>query len=284
MTGPTAKPHDPVPEAVTLALAGLGEDHFPVRVGVPQPGPDESWHRFDELTAHAVLCDRLPELAEERYGGDRQIATVVLAARLLSPLARLAARPVLEQGRAVEVDADELWLRRHPRGWHNAMSLVAPRLAVTAGDPLADVHDVEVVDHLDIVRDRAMTQTLALASPVVARLREVGSVGERALWGQFADALIGAVARRHDGRGDAEAARAEAAPLLDADDRLWVDPEIARVDVDGRVGLAWRRGSCCLVYRMDGSGYCTGCPLISRDEWWERSVASVRERATEASA
>ncbi len=278
-TPDTTAPHD-----VAASLQALGEEHFPFRLGVPPRSEGEDWHRFDRLTTVEALRERIPQLAAERYGDDRQVATAFLAARLLSPLARLATRPVLEQGRAIGVDPGHLWLRRHPRGWHNAMSLAAPRFVVTSADEWAGLGDVEVVDDLDAVRDEAVAAALALAVPLVGRLRRVGSVGERALWGQFTDALVGAVARRHDGHGDAEAARAEVDPLLATDDRLWVDPEIARVEVDAHVGLAWRRGSCCLAYRLDEYGYCTGCPLISREEWWERSVASVRERALEASS
>lgn len=285
--GPQSHPAEPDRPAVSSAVAGavadLGEDHFPFRAGVPQPGPDETWYRFDELTTTDTLRDRVAELAVG-YDDDRQVATAFLAARLLSPLARLAVRPVLAQRRAVIAGTGGLWLRRHPRGWHNGLSLTAPRLLVTGDDPL--VHDLgtEVVEDLATIRHQAIAYAVDLAAPVVARLHKVGALGTRALWGQFGDAVIGAVARHHDGSGDADAVRAEAGPLLAVDERLWVDPEIARVEIDGHTGLAWRRDSCCLAYRLEGYGYCTGCPLLSRDEWWERSVASVRERAEETTA
>lgn len=271
------------PSGVAAALADAGEGHFPVRTGTPAPCDDEAWFRFDQLTTTDALRERLAEMAAG-YEDDRHVASAFLAARLLSPLARLIVKPVLAQGRGVVTTPERLWLRRHPRGWHNGMSLQAPRLLVTADDPLADEPDTEVVADPDTLRRRAVASALDLAAPVVARLDDVGDLGPRALWGQLGDALVGAVARRHDADGDDAAVRAEARALLDLDDRLWVDPEITRVVVDEGAGLAWRRGSCCLAYRLERYGYCTGCPLLSRDEWWQRSVDSVRERAGDGAA
>ena len=264
--------------AVAAAIADIGEGYMPVLVGAPPTDVvDEHWTRFDRATTVEALADRLATMLPQ-YDHDAMVATAFLCSRFMSPLALLAGRPVVTQRRGLLLDPSTLWLRRHPRGWHNGITLASTRLLVTGDDPLAGRPGTEVADDLADLRSTAVASALALATPVLDRLRELGQLGERALWGQLADMLVTAAARPHDGTGEADRARAEADALLACDPRLWVDPTIARVEVDGGCGLAWRRGSCCLAYRLDRFGYCTGCPLVDEGEWWERSLASVRER------
>lgn len=264
--------------AVAAAITAIGEGYMPVLVGTPPTDVvDEHWTRFDRATTAEALADRLAAMLPQ-YEHDGTVATAFLCSRFMSPLALLAGRPVVTQRRGLVLDPSALWLRRHPRGWHNGIALAAPRLLVTDDDPLAGRPGTQVVGDLAALRSAAVAAVLSLATPVLDRLLRVGQLGERALWGQLADMLVTAAARPHDGTGDADRARAEADALLACDPRLWVEPTIARVEVDGGCGLAWRRGSCCLAYRLDRFAYCTGCPLVDEDEWWERSVASVRER------
>lgn len=265
-------------DTVAAAVAALSEPHRPVHVPGPDGPGEGTWLRYDHATTAAALAERRAGMLE-RYDHDEQVTTAFLAARLLSPLALLGARPVITQGRGLQLDPARLWLRQHPRGWFNAIALEPAATLVTADDPLAGQDGVEVVDGLDEIRHAAVASAVAVAAPVVGRLRDDGRLGERALWGQLADPVVTAAAAPHDATGDAASARDHAHALLACDDRLWVTPDIVRVEVDGAVGLAWRRGSCCLAYRLDRFGYCTGCPLLDRDDWWARSVASVAERA-----
>lgn len=269
--------------SVAEAVAALGESYMPVGVGRPPVDvTGEIWDRFTDAAAPATLAHRLDVMTPD-YEDDAGVATAFLCSRLASPLALLAGRPVVSQRRGLVVDPERLWLRRHVRGWFNGIVMEHVRVLVLPGDPLAgergSEQEIEVVDDLATLREwsvRGLADTMAI---VLDRLATIGHLGRRALWGQFADALVTHAARPHDATGDADTARAEAAALLATDDRLWVEPTIARVEVDGAVGLAWRRGSCCLAYRCERYDLCTGCPLTPTDEWWQRSVDSVRQRA-----
>lgn len=271
-TSPTVAPE------VADAITAVGEGYMPVRVGTPDTDTtDELWGRFADATTAPALAERLATMLDH-YDGEATVATAFLCSRYMSPLALLAGRPVVAHGRGLQLDPSTLWLRRHPRGWHNGVALANPRLVVTADDALATHDEVTVVADVDAVRTTAMSSVLALAEVVVDHLHQVGHLGRRALWGQLADMLVTAAARVFDADGDAARARAEAEALLACDDRLWVTPHVARVEVDDGAGLAWRRGSCCLAYRVERFGLCTGCPLNDEAHWWDASVASVRER------
>lgn len=221
-----------------------------------------AWHRFTDLTAEPVLADRLREMTPA-HDGLADVATAFLASRFASPIALLAGAPAIGHGVSIVYAPEQLWLRQSPHGWFNGVAVTAPALGDVAG---------------------AAPRAVATFAPVVERLRRVGKLGERALWGQLADALATTAGHAHDATGDAERAAVDAAALLRAaDPPLWVEPTFARVavEVEGQevVGLAWRRGSCCLAYRCERYELCTGCPLTPTEEWWEQSVASVRDRA-----
>ncbi len=252
----------PPPAAV---VTGCSRPWLPVLAHVPTADDDVrfaregTWHRFTDLVDEPALAARLAEMTPT-HEGRSTVATAFLGSRFASPLARLAGAPVIAHDVAVAYEPDQLWLRQSPQGWFNGIAVADPAL-----------------DDASTAAPRAV----AHFRPIVDRLRRVGTLGERALWGQLADALATTAGHAHDDAGDAEAAdRAARSLLRAADPPLWVEPEFARVEVDGAVGLAWRRGSCCLAYQCERYDLCTGCPLTPREEWWEKSVASVRERAS----
>ena len=95
--------------------------------------------------------------------------------------------------------------------------------------------------------------------PLMANLRAVVRVGERALWGNVA-ASVAAVVRSVDrpGPGGDEAVRRRGVELLAAHHRLagcgtWVGPP----------GWRWDRRSCCLWFRTAeaAGGRCADCTL-----------------------
>lgn len=241
---------------------------LPIDVGAPQrdTGGGSAWQRVRELTGSAALA-RWFEAVLTGCDGHRDVATAFLAARCAWPLARLTVVPALTRQRALVFVPQDLWFRVDRRGLVTSVRVEDPAVEdpVLAG-PRSDVSGAPAVD--------AHAARLAVEGyrPVVDGLRAIGALGERALWGQLADTLVAAVG---DVVGDstAPASAAERADLLlrAADPPLWVRAEFARVVRRGGAGLAWRRGSCCLAYRLPGYGVCNGCPLQSRAEWLARS-------------
>jgi ferric iron reductase protein FhuF len=100
-------------------------------------------------------------------------------------------------------------------------------------------------------------------------------LGDRALWGQLADALIATVGTVLGAGGDPASATRHADLLLRAaDPPLWARPEFARAESPGAGRLVWRRGSCCLAYRLEDFTLCPTCPLRSRTSWLEASAVA----------
>ncbi|AXV09161.1 putative iron-sulfur protein [Euzebya pacifica] len=252
--------HTPAHPAVATVLADCATTWMPVLLGHPPTDPDANgtWFPFTTLVEEQRLARRVQEMTPD-YDGLADVATAFLASRFASPLALLAGAPVHQHGVAVAYDIDDLWLRRSPRGWFNGIALTDA-----------------VLDSTDTAAPRAV----AHYRPVVERLRRVGKLGNRAMWGQLADALATTAGHAHDASGDAEAAIEGSARLLQsAEPPLWGNPVFERIEAGGAVGLAWRRSSCCLAYRCERYELCTGCPLTPTEEWRAKSIASVTQRA-----
>jgi ferric iron reductase protein FhuF len=219
-----------------------------VDVGAPSALDDVqgTWRRLDDLTDTAALKSQLDVVLAE-CDGYRDVALAFLAARFAWPLARLAAVPVVIWDRSLLFTPANLWIRRDRRGLFNALRFDAVSLAAPGS-----------------AHARAAGQAVKAYRPVVDGLGRLGGLGERALWGQLADAIVATVGAVLGPDGDPVAASEHAGRLLRAaDPPLWVLPEFARSE--GK--LVWRRGSCCLAYRLPRFAMCAGCPLQSRSAW-----------------
>lgn len=178
----------------------------------------------------------------------RDVATAFVAARFASPLARLAVVPVLLAGRALDFSSDQMLLRIDPRGLVIGVHLTSATLGDSGGPTPAHV--------------AAARRAVDAYRPVVDGLREVGALGTRALWGQLADALVSVLGQQFGAALDPQTASVVADRWLRAGHPpLWVETAFSRSD-GGR--LAWRRGSCCLAYRLEHFDLCDGCPLQAR--------------------
>lgn len=254
--------------AVTEVVRGCGLPWMPVDGGAPPAGDAAGgWRRLGELWDPAVLAG-LHRTVLAECDGRRDVATAFLAARFALLLARLAVIPVVRRQRALLFAPGQLWVRHDARGLFTAARVPDAALASEPCEPVPPGQAGAVVMSV-----HATASGLAVDGyrPVVSGLREVAALGERALWGQLADAVVAAVGHGVEG-DDAERAGDHARRFLRAaDPPLWVRPEFATVGRDpaggGPAVLTWRRGSCCLAYRLAWSDLCTGCPLQSRSAW-----------------
>jgi hypothetical protein len=242
-------------------LASLAADPVELRVGTPT---DAAWYALPEAVAgveawHLELAGRV---------GDRLAAASYLAAWLAEVPAVLIAVPVLLGAPLVEVELDDLHVRRHPEGWLDGLA-VDPW---SYRDPSAPF-------------DAAAGLLHRVTAPVVAELARL-PVGRAAVWGAVADAVAGRALHgaRASGR-DVEVTWGAVERLLDAlqlqlGGRL-VRPEPLLVPWAGGTVRDVTRGTCCRYHRTcaapdpRGEGYCATCPLRAEDSRRERVAAHL---------
>lgn len=265
-----------MPSAVDVARA-CGLPWLPVDVGTPPALTDDAgvWRRLEALTDPPALAAQL-EVIRRECEGRRDVATAFLAARFAWPLARLAVVPVVTARRALRFRPPDLWVRSDARGLFTAVRLTAVSVDTDPGDAVAGTPPYEPGDAVaGTPHARAAALAVEGYRPVVDGLRRVGRLGDRALWGQLADALIATVGTVLGAGGDPAGAARHADLLLRAADPLaWVRPEFARTERPGAGRLVWRRGSCCLAYLLADFALCTSCPLRSRTSWLEASAVA----------
>ncbi|MGW1625388.1 (2Fe-2S)-binding protein [Streptomyces sp. NPDC002172] len=248
------------------ALRPLG-GFFVLRTVRPAVGePDPAWigqsttlaKAYEKLTSDVyrnALTFRVDAVSRRLRTGEPRVAASIahqgLAARLWSVALGCAVRygrlpdlgPGLLHWDPGATAPDDLWLaevRALPAGTGPA----APGDPVVPADPavLADaVVRVVVHGHLE---------------PLGAALRDRYGLAAGLLWGNAGSALAGA-ARELDRWARANRCADVAARTRALADALFAHPLLSATGT--RTGLAFRRRSCCLYYRVPGGGVCGDC-------------------------
>ncbi|MER7722721.1 ferric iron reductase [Streptomyces sp. NPDC096323] len=203
------------------------------------PVPDGGHFALARLYAGegAPLTARIDTVAERLGTSERRVAASVAHLGLAARLWSIALGPAALTGGVPGLRAEDLhWDPRLPAP-HDLWSGDEATLAGSA----ALIRDVVQYGHL---------------APLAEAIRRDTPVPARLLWGNAGSALAGAVrqliawARIH-GRPDVAArARALAAELFD-------HPDLR--DTGAPHGPGYRRGTCCLYYRVPGGGLCGDC-------------------------
>jgi hypothetical protein len=274
-------------------------------VGAAGPG----WSRLADRLADPDTLDRwyAAELAG-MAGGHRDLAGALITYRFAGSLAELVVGPLFDQRRALVLDPASLSILLAPDGARlDGVSLDRPAVAVLPDDPAAagvpassggpapvptptGSPSVTVVPDESGLRAVAVDGMLATFAPLAEAVRARAPFGLRGMWGTLADHLVEVALRRAREQGrPAEAAWAAADGLLDdlADRQalLRVRPRRQEVAAPGGTELFAAKGTCCLVYKPEGSvarGACTSCPLrpaADREAGFLRYLASLRGRA-----
>jgi hypothetical protein len=247
-------------------VASLAAAPVELRVGVPT---DAAWYALPEAVAaaeawHVELAARV---------GDHLAAASYLAAWLAEVPTVLVAIPVLFGAPLVEVQLDDLHVRRHPDGWLDGLA-VDPW---SYRDPAAPLEAAAELLH-------------DLTAPVVDGLVDRLPIGATAAWGAVADAVAGRALHlaRASGR-DTDVTWRASERLLDGlqlrlGGRL-VRPEPLLVPWAGGTIRDVTRGTCCRYHRTcvapdpRGDGYCATCPLRAEDSRRERVAAHLEVTA-----
>jgi hypothetical protein len=231
-------------------------------VGLPT---DPTWMALPELLAevpawHGDLTARV---------GDRRTAAAYLAVWIAEVPALLLGLPVVFGGPSIDLEAEDLHVRRHADGWFDGLAL-DPWSVAGAGD-----------------RVGATGVTIRrLTTPLVDALADALPVGRAAIWGGVADGLCGrALHVARELRVDAEQVWAASSGILDVLGERLVPPLVRPqpLDVPWSGGLAryLTRGTCCLHHRTcddpdpRGEGYCATCPLRPAESRVERLAAHL---------
>jgi hypothetical protein len=247
-------------------VADLGVAPVELQVGAPT---DAAWYALPEAVAaadawHVDLAARV---------GDHLAAASYLAAWLAEVPTVLVAIPALFGAPLVEVELDDLHVRRHPDGWFDGLA-VDPW---SYRDPAAP---------LDAAAELLQRLTAPVVDGLVARL----PIGRAAVWGAVADAVAGRALRlAHASGRDPEVTWRAAERLLDGlqlrlGGRL-VRPEPLLVPWAGGTIRDVTRGTCCRYHRTclapdpRGEGFCATCPLRAEDSRRERVAAHLEVTA-----
>lgn len=277
-----ALPERPLPPrsfAETLAAAAAIGDRF---------GLASSWTGSldDRIHATAITDDQIEHGVALRGAGlgtsDRKIAAVMwlqwYCYRMAAPL--LAAW-VLHR-RIPDVAAANIAFRFDAEGRPAFVALIEPRAFAAPGDRVDDLALTHVVDLLpEIVRVLLEDHLVPLAARVRARYRLGGPIIRGTVASQIGMALtfIDAHSRVpwEQVATDALHLLECTAPLIDGQGR---SGDVICTESGGRVGMTFRRGTCCTVYRAPSGQMCGGCPLRSDEEragvWADRLAARPR--------
>lgn len=185
----------------------------------------------------ALLADRIDTVAARLGTSERRVAASVAHLGLAARLWSTALGPAVLSGRFPALRAEGLhWDPRLPA----PDDLWLDRRTVLVGSA-GRIRDVVQYGHL---------------APLGEAIRRDTPVATRLLWGNAGSALAGAVhqlitwARAHERPDVAARTRALAAELFD-------HPDLRGTGTPH--GPAFRRGTCCLYYRVPAGGLCGDC-------------------------
>ncbi len=232
----------PDPIALLREVTAIGP-YFAVTVGEPGARPPAGFRPLREFYAPGPggpLAQRIALAAGSLGGGEPRVTGSIvqlgLAARFWSiGLGTAALGSVLP-----ELHPDRAHWRQPPEGLIEFW-LPGPGTTRATPDLAGALHRAVLVDHL---------------TPLSQAVRAVAPVAERLLWGNAASALAGAVRVLQVQRPDAAPRAAWLARELLARAPL---AGTATVAPAGAAGLAFRRTTCCLYYRLPRAGLCGDC-------------------------
>lgn len=228
--------------AVLAGVAALGP-FFALATG---PSSEPGWRPLADLHADPeVLRSRIAHVRRALGSDDRVAASITfqgLAARVLSPpLAAAIVHAVLP-------------------------SLDGAHFRVTEGGPWplwsAEPSGAPVPDPAGAAAGLA-AELDAHLTPLVDAVQAQVPISARLLWGNVASSV--AAGKRLVGRErPAVAQRAAAITEILLDTGRLAGSGTRRPPEDGDVAWTFRRRSCCLYYRVPGSGTCGDCVLLDR--------------------
>lgn len=261
-----ARPAPPRTFAETLSAAAAVGDRFDLATA--WSGPLEDRIRASELTD-----DQIAQGIALRAAGLNTTDLKIASNMWLQWYCHRMAAPLLAawvlHRRVPDVSAENIAFRFDAEGRPVFAAMVETRAAGLPGDVSDDLELTHTSDLMsEIVRVLLDGHLLPLAERVRARYHPHGAPLIRGTIGsQIGMALTAIDAHTRTPweqvATDAIALLERTKPLIDGQGRAG---DIVCTETYGRVGMTFRRGTCCIVYRVPGKAKCGGCPLRSDED------------------
>lgn len=251
----------------------------------PPPGAHPAWRGLvgldrDRLAAlHALLV---------RGGATGPAAAKWLAGWLAGGVAAAVGRSLALRAAAVVVDPRRVRWRLHPGGWPDGTDLGGPRVVVASGHAWAGQPAVSVVAEHQQVREAALGSVVAVAQPLVDRLRTLAKVGRPSLWAEVGDRMGLAVTYDPAVVVDERVAEELRAVVRQPMAPWRATPDLVVGPTAAGPAYLGRKGGCCLAFQCAGADepppepgswgsvfrerfpdrreYCSTCPLLDAQE------------------
>jgi ferric iron reductase protein FhuF len=250
---PLAEPLQRIARQGGRARAGLGLAGRPL----------DAWALATELadSPSPRLERSLRRIGVQAGTADRLVMTSQFFSSYVWQLATAALGCYLAAGRVPDVSAENVAVHIGDDGRADEIRFLGGGFAVIAGDPTADHPDAVVVQDRASLRDLLVRRlTTGHLEELILALQSQRGLGTRALWAALEDRCLGALLWLSHALDLTDIVEAEATALNTTPPFVGTS-DIAAVETEHGRTLTLKRGFCCLVYRIDGKGRCSTCPL-----------------------
>ncbi len=258
-------PASPPTFAETLAAAGRVSDRS--GLATAWSGPTD-----DRIVASELTDAQIEHGVALRGAGLNTTDEKVAATMWLQWYCHRMAAPVMASWvlhrRVPDVSAGNIALRFDSEGRPAFVAMIEMRAAGLPGDHVEDAKLTQAEDLLpEIVRVLLDGHLLPLAERVRARYRLGGPITRGTVASQIGMALTAIDAHTtvpwERVAADALSLFDLTKPTIDGQGR---SGDVVCTESCGRVGMTFRRGTCCLVYKTSGREKCGGCPLRTDED------------------
>ena len=155
------------------------DPYVSVVAGPPPADEADRWIRVHDLAGDSEVVDAALASTTAVCGGARDAGAAYLAGWIADLIVGKAYGAMASTARSWVLDAERLWMRRHPEGWFDGLAIgdVAVRLCAT--DPAATEHDARIVVSADSgeLANALAVDAVALLAPLFGAIRQRAPFG-----------------------------------------------------------------------------------------------------------
>ena len=257
--------------AVALARVSSLDSHLRV-----DPMAHPEWTRADALADPPMLAGLLETAARHRGTTERRVAASLFLAEYAWRVAAPAVASYLTTGDVPVLTPESVFVDFDGAAEPVAVAFAAGAF-VASGQPPGHLAGSGRADPQCVpLRGALRSELEGHLEGLIAGVRAITGTGLHTLWAMSADAVAGAFLwAGRCAEMEQQAAREAQALLAPGDTRLTGGVRFVTIDAGGGPRVSRLRGTCCLSYRLAGTQYCAGCPLIPEAERLTRLQAAL---------